>query len=177
MPDDIGNTTELWKTIEEFPNYSVSTSGRVRKDLPMIRTPGGIIAPAINPCGYEEVILSYNGNRKPGRVHRLVGIAFLALEINRTEINHKNGVKHDNRVENLEWVTRSENLQHAYSVLGRQGMKGERHWKSKLTNSDIVTIRKLIADGCTQRPIAKMFGVKQVTIWRIAHRRNWDHIP
>lgn len=76
--------------------------------------------------GYKRVALSKNGNSRQYLVHRLVAIAFLGIDIQKPFVNHKNGIKSDNRLENLEWCTFSENLQHSYDFLGRiSGMKGK----------------------------------------------------
>ena len=70
--------------------------------------------------GYYEVGLRKNGIKKYYLVHRLVAQEFIPNPENKPQINHKNGIKTDNFIENLEWVTNSENILHAYRVLGRK---------------------------------------------------------
>lgn len=93
---------ETFKKIEEFSNYSVSKLGNVRNDKT-----GRILKTYTKPSGYMQVQLG----RKtiPQYIHRLVAKAFIPNNDNKPQVNHKNGIKCDNKVENLEWVTASEN--------------------------------------------------------------------
>lgn len=93
---------ETFKKIEEFSNYSVSNLGNVRNDKT-----GRILKTYTKPSGYMQVQLG----RKtiPQYIHRLVAKAFIPNNDNKPQVNHKNGIKCDNKVENLEWVTASEN--------------------------------------------------------------------
>lgn len=81
---------------------------------------------------YVQVRLCKDKIQTPIRVHTLVAAAFLHKPDHCTEVNHKNGIKTDNRVENLEWVCRSENIKHSYSVLGRIPVTGANHPKHRL---------------------------------------------
>jgi hypothetical protein len=95
--------TEHWKSVNE--HYSVSTIGRVRNDR------SGRV-PSVLKVGYEVVCV---GGKKGERkyVHRLIAEAFLAADDGRPHVNHKDGVKTNNALENLEWCTHAENMQHA----------------------------------------------------------------
>ena len=98
-----------WKKIKGHENYSVSDTGLIRNN-----NTGRIRKGIPNYHGYLRVLL----DQKQIRIHRAVALAFLPNPLNKPQVNHKNGDKTDNRVENLEWVTDEENRQHAINVLG-----------------------------------------------------------
>lgn len=102
---------ELWLGIDEYPNYEVSSMGRVRN-----KNSGKILKPRPSRNGYLRVSL-YNkdyGIAKDKSIHRLVADAFYDGDHDLLDVNHINGEKDDNFVGNLEWCTRSDNLKHAY---------------------------------------------------------------
>ena len=106
---------EIWKTIEEAPNYEVSNLGRVRnKKTQRILNPG-----AYGATGYKQVNMAIpsEGNKQRKRyVHRLVAMAFVDNPEGKREVDHINGDKTDNRAENLEWVTSSENQKRRHAL-------------------------------------------------------------
>ena len=102
----------MWKTIERFPDYQVSDNGRVRS---FCRYPNGrFLKPGTNRLGYLYVVLYLYGERNYCVIHRLVLETFVGPWPEGMETNHLDGDKRNNRVENLEWVTHSENMIHAY---------------------------------------------------------------
>lgn len=118
--------TEVWKTIEEYPRYSVSDQGRVRNN-----ETGKIIKPfCIGSKGQQYYAVDFYP-KKNVRIHRLVAKTFIPNPENKKEVNHIDGNKLNNTVENLEWVTGSENCIHAYNVLGRKKFYGFSNHKSK----------------------------------------------
>ncbi len=120
------DTTQLqiWKPILAYEGYyEINTLGNVRRKSRAKRkrkhTPiliGKSLSTRINNFGYVEVRLSKNGKTSTKFIHKLLGQVFIPNTENKPQINHKNGIKHDNRLENLEWVTNSENMIHAYST-------------------------------------------------------------
>lgn len=108
-----GESVEKWKYINGYGNkYIVSSEGKF-----INLTTGRTIDGHIQKNGYVYICLSDNGNEKNVRAHKIVATAFLAKENGKYAINHKNGIKHDNRACNLEWCTNSENQLHRYRVL------------------------------------------------------------
>lgn len=118
-PDDpYAEQNEVWKDIKGYENqYQISNLGNIRalsrkgqrKGVERMKT-------RISNWGYPIISIWKNNKQKTFSVHRLVAETFIANPNNNAEVNHKNGIKTDNRVENLEWVTREENIQHAYDT-------------------------------------------------------------
>ena len=117
---------EIWKNTE-FDGYMISNLGRV-KSLDRLLPPdrihpngqffkGKILSSKQNKHQYESIMVSHNPDKRV-YIHRLVATAFIPNPENKRDVNHKNGNKKDNRVENLEWVTHKENAAHARDVLG-----------------------------------------------------------
>ena len=119
---------EIWKPVKDYEElYQISNLGRI-KSLPKFHrtsknyssigywTKEKILKTRINTHGYEMATLCKNYKIFNASVHRLIAIAFIPNPENKPIINHKNGNKIDNRVENLEWVTYSENNNHAYET-------------------------------------------------------------
>ena len=106
---------EIWKDIENYEGlYQVSNLGRIKSIRKMKKQ--NILKLGTRNT-YNVINLMKNGKARSFQVHRLVAKAFIPNPENKPQVNHINGVKNDNRLENLEWVTRSENTIHAYRVL------------------------------------------------------------
>lgn len=110
-------TQVVWSPIPSERGYEASSLGEIRN----IET-GRIYSQSVSSEGYLSLAIYAKGKRKWRRVHRLVAEAFYGPAVGR-EVNHKNGIKTDNRVENLEWCTKSENIRHRFYVLGK-GIRG-----------------------------------------------------
>lgn len=103
--------TEVWKDIEGYEGlYQVSNLGRLKR---LYKTKEFILKPRIKKCGYDVANLFKDKKGKDFKMHRLVASAFLNKEEYQCQVNHKNKIRHDNRVENLEWVSEMENTGHS----------------------------------------------------------------
>ena len=128
--------------------------------------------------GYKLVLLSNSGIKKSYYIHRLVCMAFLDNPDNKPQVNHKNGIRSDNRLENLEWCTISENVSDGFKR-GRKPtiIQGEQAINHKLKGRDIPAIRQMISDGHKIQEISNQFNVSYSTIYSIKSGKNWKHIP
>jgi hypothetical protein len=116
--------------------------------------------------GYLEVAVKISGKRIRATVHRLIGMAFVPGYAASLTINHINGIKTDNRVDNLEWVSLSRNTQHQWET-GLVNLHGENHPSHKLTSKQVVYIRKLLAGGIPAHALAVIAGVSSSLIFLI----------
>lgn len=171
---------EAWKKVKNYPNYEVSNHGSVRRIKNLGRWGkfkcGGLLKLSLSNCGYYKVSLHGNKKQKTFYVHRLVLENFIDGCFNKGECNHKNGIKTDNRLENLEWVTTSGNLLHAHKTGLANGPRGEKHGQAKLSIGDVLAIKKLYRLGNLQRDIANSFSVTRECISGIITGRNWKHL-
>ena len=162
---------EIWKDIPNYEGmYQVSNLGRV-KSLKFGKE--RVLKPILNGRGYYHINLYKGGKTIINTIHRLVMLSFVGES--ELEINHKNGIKSDNRLENLEYCSRSENIQHAYDTGLKAGRKGENHHNSKLTRACAERI-KYGHQGMTQRAIAEIYGINQAQVSVIRSGKTWKHI-
>lgn len=168
---------ERWKPVlgyEDF--YQVSDRGRVRRIAGTFGAPAGRIL-RLQDENYLWVWLHANGHRRRQKIHILVAQAFLGPRPVGLDVNHKNGIKRDNRPVNLEYTTRSENLKHSFRVLDREAVRGEDHGQAKLTDAAVEQIRQdYAAGGVTHRELAVQYGVTYGSIGPILRGETWTHV-
>lgn len=160
---------EQWKTIPEFPCYSVSSDGRVRRDIAgrnNFSKAGRILTPQRAANGYLFVNLYGESGVSRVSVHRLVCFAFLGFPPSPVhEVGHIDGSRDNNCAQNLKWCTRKEN--HADKKIHGTAQIGERNGNSRLSDQDA---KKIFEEDGTQVGLAKKYRVSQATIWRIKNR-------
>lgn len=157
----------LWAAVADFPDYKISSEG-VLVSVKFGKT--RVIKPRKHVRGYAEYKLLKNGKAKFITAHRLVATAFKRKPYGYDQINHLNGNKQDNSIENLEWTTAKLNMRHAVDDLGI------RFGTTKLRAEQVLEIRKLHKTGLTQRELADQFDVSVPTISGIVNRKHWVHI-
>lgn len=166
---------EVWKKIKGFETYEISSNGRLKKNL-AFRKYRSYQSKILNPCfdkdGYLRTALSFNGVTKMKRIHRLVAEAFLENKNNYPVINHKNGIKSDNFLDNLEWCTVKENNVHAIKLGLKKPLKGINHNMVKLTLIQVLEIRKN-KNNLTQKKLSEIYKVSTSQIGRIIRNERW----
>lgn len=166
------------KAIKGFPNYEIDevgniyslartiVSGKNHKCIRVVKE--RILKPSIDRYGYKKIVLTKNGKSYYFTVHRLVAINFISdPEAERNTVNHKDGNKLNNHVDNLEWMSHKENLQHAWDTgLKKPSVqkKGEENKKAKLTNKQAEEIRN---SNLSLRKLGAIYGVHNKVISRI----------
>lgn len=162
---------EIWKPVKRWDGlYEVSSEGRIRRN-------GRVLRPGKIRGGYVQATASLHTRViKYALMHRLVAETFIGELPENFQVNHKNGNRSDNRVENLEIVTASENSLHAYRVLKRQRPQGSKHPSSRFTEEIVIDIRRQFADGVRQIDLARKYAVDKTSIRDIVHRYRWTHI-
>lgn len=178
------NTNEEWRAAIGYEGiYEVSSAGRIRsldRDIPhymggVSRIKGKILSPMLD-SGYLRIGLR---NKKVFRmvyVHVLVAAAFVGPCPSGKEVNHKNGIKTDSAASNLEYMTRKENVRHAFSSGLAKGKVGEINGNSKLNADQVREIRRRRAAGELLRVIAADYGIDTSAVGHVTTRKNWNHI-
>lgn len=170
-------TNEIWKPIKDFPMYEVSNQGQVRSYQAGY---SHLLKPRIKH-DYVYVHLYHEGKRHEVGVHVLVSEAFFGPRPDFYVCNHKDGIKGNNDISNLEWITKSDDLKHAYKIGLRYpsfnfNRSGEHTSRAKLKNGEVWLIKRLLWFETFQKDIAKMFKVGRTTIAAINQGYSWQHI-
>lgn len=177
---------EIWRKTPLAPDFiEASNKGRVRvidraihytqdgKQFVQHRK-GTVFSPFLGNNGYLYVQCQHDGKRPKYLVHRLVASAFCDGFEPSLSVNHMDGVKTNNVPSNLEWITLGENTAHQWSM-GLVNLRGERHPSAKLTDTDVTTIRALLAAGTRKVDVAKSFDVSVSLIYKIDQGKKRVH--
>lgn len=177
---------EIWKDVKGFEGiYKVSNLGRVvglYRTVFVTPTPklikGGILSTTLQNNGYLRVGLRDNGKKRLSKsVHRIVLHSFNPVDnYEELQVNHINGIKSDNNLDNLEWCTASENQIHALRTGLSTVRRGENSNYSKLNNKSVLEIRHLFKKGINDTEISKKYAVSRGTISFIRRGITWTHI-
>ena len=160
------NQKEIWKTIDGYENYQVSNFGNV-KNLKTNR-----LLKKQYSKGYFRVRLYNKINNKKFSVHRLVAINFISNPYNKPQVNHINGIKSDNKIENLEWNTSKENINHSFFNKLQKPIFGE-SYKSKLKEKEVLEIRK---SNLKLIELSQIYNVSFSLISMIKNKKIWKHL-
>jgi hypothetical protein len=156
--------SEIWKAFNaevEVSNFgSVRTIDRkVKYSDKYINAKGRTLKPAIDKKGYLRVAFKQSGKHTTFKVHRLVAQLFVSNDFNKPMVNHKDGNKKNNNFENLEWVTNSENIQHAFDNGLMKAKRLHESPRSKQTKEGIERMCYLRSLGMSYQSIANEVGV------------------
>lgn len=182
MSDSDSTVPADFRVIPDYPRYAINESGVVLSTCP--RNGRGkdrdwsdahSVTHIIRPKGYHVISLcSTNGEKRIRMVHVLVLEAFVGPCPVGHQCRHIDGNPANNHISNLAWGTSLDNNRD--KILHGTSCQGERGSKAKLTNEDVIEIRKRRANGETIETIAKDFPLKQNSIYSIVNRRTWKHI-
>jgi hypothetical protein len=160
----------MLKVIEFAKNYKIDTEGNVFGFR-------GKMTPIVMKCGYLRVKLSCDdGKQRSFLVHRLVALTFIKNPDNKPQVNHKDGIKSNNNLSNLEWVTAGENQIHAYENELKMLPKGEINGRNILSEQEVISIYYELLQGARIVDVSKKYNVEKSTIASIKSKQNWTHV-
>lgn len=174
-----------WADISIATQYEISIAGEVRSkdrwaDVSNGRSyylMGRMLSQVVKNNGYLQVCLYIKGVKKYCLVHRLVAKAFIPNIENLPQINHKNCIKTDNRVENLEWISPKGNISHMIINNLRDSPKGENHFMCKISDIDAAKAVGLYKSGkYLMREVAAMFNIHRRTLGDIINGKTRKYL-
>ncbi|MCK5609791.1 NUMOD4 motif-containing HNH endonuclease [Candidatus Pacearchaeota archaeon] len=162
----LGKVRSLDKIVNNYPNCTRKLKGRILKGT-------------IDKAGYYRVYLCGRGMKKNTLLHRLIALHFIPNPNDYPCVNHMDGVKTNNNISNLEWCTHKQNMRHGYDtglIPKKINPKGEKGIAAKLTDNQVVEIKKRLAGGGRIVDIVLDYPVKEGAIGEIKAGRSWGHI-
>lgn len=162
-------------------NYMISNMGRVKTVARRYGNnrfqPECILRQSFNKKGYLQICLNKDAKRNTGRIHRLVATHFIDNPENKPEVNHKKGIKIDNRASELEWATAKENVKHAFRM-GLKSMKGEKNSFSIVSEKTVLAIRSEYIKGKygQRQELSDKYGITKNHVKLITLNRSWRHL-
>jgi hypothetical protein len=135
------------------------------------------LKPKRDKDGYHRLVVGGRKKRRHYRVARLVALHFLWNPENKPEVNHLNGDKTNDCVDNLVWATRSEQVQHAFDTGLKTPARGSQHGMAILTERKVCRILALLSRGYPRKRIRERFGITDRTVRAIARNEQWKHVP
>jgi len=181
---------EIWENVNLDgcrDNYKISTNGIVKsikrkcfiKNSNKWRTvPEKILSLKEDKDGYLCLHLSSNIKNWYGSLHRLLALTFIPNPLNLPQVNHKDGNKLNNKLENLEWVTAKQNIQHAVDTGLNISVKGEKRAFAKMTDKLVLEARKRYKEeNISLVKLAKDYSISPQTLHDIVKGNKWKHLP
>jgi len=165
---------KFWKTVEDFPNYRISSEGNL---ISLFYGKETLRVPSKNK-GYLQAVMCGGvlQDRKYCSIHRLVAEAFIPNPDSLPEVNHIDGNKWNNTVENLEWVTEKQNSEHACRTGLTPALKGTKNGNSKLTEKSVKDLRAKRSEGWTYVELSKYFEIDKSTVLSACRNKTWKHV-
>lgn len=168
-------SVEEWRPIFEGI-YSVSNLGRIRREvIYRNKTKDGVMRLRMDTHGYMKCTFCIRGKKFSKFVSRCVAEAFIGPRPPGYEVNHKNGIKTDNSISNLEYLTPRQNKDHAME--NGFYLRGEDNYRAILSVDDVHMVRQLTADGLSRAEIGRRYGVSPSTIGLLVRGKTWKCIP
>lgn len=172
------NLERGWALIGGSSNHRITVYGKIQTRIGR----GGLLLPDwadmktyTDRSGYEHGGIRVNNRKEHVKPHRLIAMYFIFNPEELPVVNHKNGIKTDNRIENLEWCTALQNSQHAI-LNGLKAINGSKCKQAKLSEGEVKDIKYLINLGIKEKEIARKYGVQRAAISKIKHGRSWKHV-
>jgi hypothetical protein len=172
IDDDGISKVEQWKDIPDYDGrYKASTLGRIKSDMPHNGTLERILRQTKTRKGYLGCGLYKDKKRTSFQVHRIIACTYHPNPLNLPEVNHKKGIKTDNRPCAIEWSTHEDNISHAVEKSLIQ--KGEICHSAKLTEKEVLEIRN---SNLRAYQLAELYNISRQNISSILKRVTWTHI-